>query len=224
MYLLRLLRSVRVSSGVVARATVLSVLVLGPSAALSVSSPAFSSAVAQEIQQAAEAGPRAVADEPGSAPFPAWLPAGGLYGHQKWVPGSNGVDVFLPRNTMILAPVTGLVIEPADVVHPLPPPIPSIALRGDSGLSFFLGHVRPLVAPGAEVQAGAPLAVIDDPMLDRMSAPGPGPSGWQHVDLNVSRDGMFTWYGGNVPASPWLQSTGYEGTLIERTPGPPGLR
>jgi hypothetical protein len=197
---------------------------MGPLAALPASSPAFPSAVAQGIREAGEVGSRAQPDEVAAAPFPAWLPAGGLYGHQKWVPGSNGVDVFLPRNTMILAPVTGLIIEPADVVVPRPPPIPSVALRGDDGLSFFLGHVRPLVSPGAQVQAGDPLAVIDDPMLDRMAAPGPGPSGWQHVDLNVSRDGMFTWYGGDVPASPWLQSTGYEGTLVDRTPGPNGPR
>jgi hypothetical protein len=224
MYLLRLLQLARVSRDVVARATVLGVLAAVPVAALPVASPAFLSAHAQGVPEASEAGSRPVADEPAAVPFPAWLPSGGLYGQQKWVPGSNGVDVFLPRGTVILAPVAGLIIAPADVVRPLPPPIPSVALRGDDGLSFFLGHVRPLASQGAQVQAGDPLAVIDDPMLDQMRSPGPGPSGWQHVDLNVSRDGMFNWYGGDVPASPWLQSTGYEGTLIERTPGPPGLR
>jgi murein DD-endopeptidase MepM/ murein hydrolase activator NlpD len=155
-------------------------------------------------------------------PFPAWIPAGGLYGQQKWVPGSNGVDVFLPRGTEILAPVAGFVVAPAEVVYPYPPPVPAVALRGDAGLSFFMGHIRPLVSPGAQVQAGDPLGVVDDPAFDQVASPGPGPSGWQHLDLNVSRQGSFTWYGGDVPASPWLQRTGYEGTLVERTPGPSG--
>src|SRR3954452_8225016 len=157
-----------------------------------------------------------------TAPFPAWIPSGGLYGQQKWVLGSNGVDVFLPRGTEILAPVAGFVVAPIEVVYPYPPPIPSVALRGDEGLSFFLGHIRPLVSPGTQVQAGDPLGVVDDPSFDQVTIPGPGPSGWQHLDLNVSRQGSFTWYGGDVPASPWLQDTGYEGTLIERTPGPSG--
>jgi hypothetical protein len=156
--------------------------------------------------------------------FPGWLPDGGLYGLQKWVPGSNGVDVFLPQGTVILAPVAGLVVAPAEMVSPPPPPIPSVALRGDAGLSFFLGHVRSLVSWGDQVQAGDPLGVVDDPVLDWMGSQGPGPSGWQHVDLNVSRQGSFTWFGGEVPASAWLQNTGYEGTLVERTPGPPVLR
>ena len=37
----------------------------------------------------------------------AWLPEGGLYGQQKWVQGSYGVDVFLPRGSVIGAPVAG---------------------------------------------------------------------------------------------------------------------
>ncbi|HLH25203.1 MAG TPA: hypothetical protein VK066_21995 [Chloroflexota bacterium] len=168
-----------------------------------------------------QAGPEDAEEaEPAADVFPAWLPPGGLYGRHKWVPGSNGVDVFLPRGTEVRAPVAGLVVAPAAVVLPFPPPVPSVALRGDSGLSFFMGHVQPLVYPGTQVQAGDLLAVIDDPGLDQLTSAGPGPSGWQHVDLNVSDVGAFTWYGGDVPASQWLQGTGYQGTLVDRTPGP----
>ena len=39
------------------------------------------------------------------------------------------------------------------MVHPYPPPVPAIALRGDDGLSFYLGHVRALVSPGTMVSA-----------------------------------------------------------------------
>ena len=105
---------------------------------------------------------------------------------------------------------------------PYPLPIPTVALRGDSGLSFYLAHIQPLVPAGAEVQAGDPLGVVDDPGLDLVMSPGPGPSGWQHLDLNVSRQGTFTWYGGDVTGLAVAEGTGYEGTLVERTPGPGG--
>ena len=180
-----------------------------------------SSAIAAALEQTGQQGDAAPAAAPAVEPYPGWLPAGGLYGRQKWVPGSNGVDVFLPRGTEIRAPVAGVVVNPAEVMRPYPPPIPSVALRGDDGLSFYLGHVRPQVYPSTEVQAGDVIAVLDDPTLDQIGSLGPGPSGWQHVDLNVSRS-MFTWYGGDIPASSWLQSTGYEGTLVDQTPGPPG--
>ena len=224
MYLLRFLhvhraRSRRITSSLVC-ALLAAVATMVP-LTVSSASPAI---MQQTGQEARESEPDGRVTEAAVEPFPAWLPAGGLYGQRKWVPGSNGVDVFLPRGTVILAPVAGLVVAPADVVHPQPPPVPAVALRGDSGLSFFLGHVRPLVSAGTQVQAGVPLAVIDDPSLDQLGSGGPGPSGWQHVDLNVSRQGTFTWYGGNIAASPWLQSTGYEGTLVEQTPGPTGRR
>jgi biotin carboxyl carrier protein len=176
-------------------------------------SPAYAAAMEQRGQER---------EGEETEPFPAWIPPGSLYGQHKWVPGSNGVDVFLPRGTEVRAPVAGFVVAPAERVHPYPPPIPAVALRGDDGLSFFLGHIRPLVSSGAQVQAGDPLGVVDDPAFDQVASPGPGPSGWQHLDLNVSRQGSFTWYGGDVPASLWLQRTGYEGTLVERTPRPSG--
>jgi hypothetical protein len=177
--------------------------------------PAHAAPLGQDAAEARQA-------EPAAEIFPAWLPAGGLYGRHKWVPGSNGVDVFLPMGTEIRAPVAGRVVSASEMVHPQPPPVPSVTLRGDGDLSFFMGHVRPAVAPGTHVQACDLLAVIDDPMLDQMGTRGPGPGGWQHVDLNVSRHGSFTWYGGDVAASAWLQGTGYDGTLVEQTPGPTG--
>jgi hypothetical protein len=195
-------------------------LVLGVIAVVVATAPtAVAATQGQDGDEAVETADPVAAAEP----FPGWLPAGGLYGEQKWVPGSYGVDVFLPRGAEIRAPVAGIVVAPAQMVQP-PPPIPAVALRGDNGLSFFLGHVQPLVAPGARVAAGAPLAVVDDPVLDRLGSDGPGPSGWQHVDLNVSQHGWFTWWGGDVHASLWLQQTGYDGTLVERTPAPPGPR
>src|SRR5215218_8500617 len=90
--------------------------------------------------------------EPAAEVFPAWLPAGGLYGRHKWVPGSNGVDVFLPRGTEIRAPVAGRVVAASEMMQQ-PPPVPSVTLRGDAGLSFFMGHVRPAVSAGTQVQA-----------------------------------------------------------------------
>ena len=186
--------------------------------------PVFAAVTSQGTEAATGAAPPVSAAEPPADLFPDWLPSGGLYGREKWVPGSNGVDVFLPRGTEIRAPVAGLVVAPASMVQPAPPPVPAVALRGDNGLSFYMGHVRALVPAGARVAAGALLAVIDDPALDRLGSDGPGPSGWQHVDLNVSLQGRFTWYGGDVPASPWLQQTGYEGTLVDRTPAPPAPR
>jgi hypothetical protein len=151
----------------------------------------------------------------------AWLPQGGLYGQQKWVRGSYGVDVFLPRGSVISAPVAGTVVSPSSVVEPFAPLGPGLALRGDGPLSFLMGHVRPLATPGTHVEAGDPIAVVDDPTLDFLPSQGPGPSGWQHVDLSISSTAAFTWYGGDIHASRWLQRNGYQGTLVDRTPGPP---
>jgi hypothetical protein len=153
--------------------------------------------------------------------FPDWLPAGGVYGREKWVENSRGVDVFLPRGTVIRAPVSGVVVSPEDVVHPFAPAVPGLVLHGDAGLWFLLCHVQPLATPGSRLEAGQPLALVDDPGLDCFPGPGPGPSDWQHVDLNVADDGYFTWRGGDIHASQWLERTGYHGQVVARTPGPP---
>jgi hypothetical protein len=193
-------------------------LVLGVVAAVS---SAVTGTSASAAPPAAPAAVPPMPEMPAIAPYPDWLPAGGLYGRQKWVPGSNGVDVFLARGAEIRAPFDGVVVDPLTVVFPYPPPVPSVALRDDENVTFYMGHVRPLVQPGTRVLAGDLLAVVDDPSLEAWGSGGPGPGGWQHVDLNLSRRGTFTWYGGDIAASDWLQQTGYQGTLVDRTPGPP---
>jgi hypothetical protein len=153
--------------------------------------------------------------------FPDWLPAGGLYGREKWVKDSLGVDVFLPRGTLVRAPVSGVIVDPSDIVKPFAPSVPSLILRGDAGLWFFLCHIIPCASTGAHLEAGQPLAIVDDPGLDCFPGPGPGPSDWQHVDLNIAGTGYFTWRGGDIHAAQWLERTGYRGQVVERTPGPP---
>jgi hypothetical protein len=132
-------------------------------------------------------GQQAHAAEPSNGLFPAWLPPGGLYGHQKWVPGSNGVDVFLPRSTVIRAPVAGLVVHPAEVVQPLPPPVPAVALRGDNGLSFFLGLVRPLFPRGPRCSRASRSRWSTTRPSTRSGAPARGPPAGS-TSISTSRD------------------------------------
>ena len=149
-----------------------------------------------------------------------WLPPGGVYGQQKWS-GSNAVDIFVRRGSVVRAPTAGVF---------MPGPGMTLIFRGDNGLNLMFRHTQPMGPPG-RVQAGQSIMTVGDPMLDTLGPiPLPGaPDGWQHIEMSVSRSGNFAptpGGGGDVNPFQFLQSIGYQGRVVPRTPGPfdPGVR
>jgi hypothetical protein len=145
------------------------------------------------------------------------LPSGGVYGAQKWSSsqGSNAVDIFVPRGTPVTAPVSGT-LQPGQNGQ--------LILIGDNGLSFAFRHGR-TTAQG-HVQRGQQIGVVDDPGLDMLGrAPwGDLPDNYQHLEMSVSNGNYFPATpggGGSIDAAQWLDSIGYQGRKIGRTPGPP---
>src|SRR5262249_7516301 len=63
-------------------------------------------------------------------------------------------------------------------------------------------------------------------MLQRQVAAQIGaPDGYQHLDLSINRPGHQQFSpqgggGGDINAAQWLQSMGYQGRVVGRTPGP----
>lgn len=157
----------------------------------------------------------------GGMPFS--LPAGGLYGHQKW-DGTNDVDVFLPRGTPIRANIGGTVLQA----------VPGNGLQGrgyvqvrfDNGLFATFVHTQPTVQ--GRFAAGQNIGTINDDSMNMLRWPGgqfgQAPDGYQHTDIRLSMRGPVGGGPGNageINASQYLQQNGYQGRLVGRTPGPP---
>lgn len=153
----------------------------------------------------------------GGGQFASPLPPGGIYGAQKWSSpmGSNAVDIFVRRGTPVTAPVSGTLQQGANG---------QLILIGDNGLSFAFRHGQ-TTAQG-HVQKGQQIGVVNDPGLDMLGqAPwGNMPDGYQHLELSVSNGNYFPGTpggGGSIDAAQWLESIGYQGQKISKTPGPP---
>jgi hypothetical protein len=184
--------------------------------------------VAQQIEDLLPKAPEPT-PEP-TAQFVSPIPNGAVYGQTKWLPGSLGCDLFIPRGTSVVAPADCVVEEV----------IPGVGLNGgaevilalpDKSWAWRYRHVQATVTVGQQVSQGQQVAAVGDSSLDQL---GPIPSawrqfpfsdGWQHLDLSVNQGtDQFAptgGGGGNVDASSWMQGLGYQGTLITRTPGPP---
>lgn len=165
---------------------------------------------------------------PTPPPVPRFLPpvpAGGIYGETKWLPGSTGCDIFLPRNSPVVAPADVEIVHVvggtgatggAEVILALP----------DRAWAWRYRHVQASVRAGQRAAAGERVGVVLDPSLDIL-CPEPVramPDGWQHLDLSVNT-GSVTFPptgggGGNYPAAAWLREVGYQGRVLPRTPGP----
>jgi len=177
-------------------------------------------------------GPQPPPEPQPPGPFRAPVPHGGIYGRTKWLPGSTGVDIFVPRGTEVQAPAPCEVVWAqggtgraggAEVIVTLP----------DRRWAWRWRHVQPRVRVGTRLEAGQVAAVVDDPSLDQL-CPEPVrhmPDGWQHLDLSVNagtdRFDPTGGGGGNVSAVRWLEEeAAYVGTVLARTPGPTdcGLR
>ena len=179
-------------------------------------------------------------DDPPPPPPPAPqfvspVPNGAVYGKTKWLPGSLGCDLFLKRGTPVVAPADCVIEEViggqgisggAELILALP----------DRSWAWRYRHVQAVsgIRVGSQVRQGQTVATILDTSLDTLGAipawaqqqaGGPFPDGWEHCDLSVDRGGdQFAptgGGGGNVSAYQWIAGLGYQGRVLERTPGPP---
>lgn len=172
---------------------------------------------------------------PPAAQFVSPCPPGAIYGKTKWLPGSFGCDLFLPRGTPIYAPADCIIEEliggqgisgGAEMILSLP----------DHSWSWRYRHVQGVsgLRVGSRPTQGQQVGIIMDTSLDMLgnvpawavqAAGRPFPDKYQHLDLSVDKGtNQFAptgGGGGNQDADVWmLQMVGYQGTLIERTPGP----
>jgi hypothetical protein len=158
----------------------------------------------------------------GSGRMPFTIPSGGVFGMQKWT-GGQAADIFLPRNSPITANIGGRVVQA----------IPGTGLQQgaemgimfDDGTNVRFRHVQPNLPAGARFGPGTNLARIFDSSMDMLSrnvaASIGAPDGYQHLDLALaSSPGGFQFAGGDIAAPSWLQSMGYQGRIVPRTPGP----
>lgn len=154
--------------------------------------------------------------------MPFSIPPGGVYGQQKWA-GGTGTDIFLPRGSPITANMGGTVVTARGGTGLNQGA--EMGIRFDNGQEFRFRHVQPGLQAGMRFSPGQQLAIISDPsmdMLNPMATRGIGaPDGYQHLDLSVG--GPFNpagGAGGSINAAQWLQSVGYQGRVVGRTPGP----
>jgi hypothetical protein len=150
-----------------------------------------------------------------------------VYGITKWLPGSLGCDLFVQRETPVLAPADCIVEEVL---------LGTGAGCGDKLIlslenrswAWRYRHTQATVQLQQQVQHGQQVGVVCDPSLDALgNVPawaGPMPDGWQHLDLSVNLGtDQFNPQGGgggNIRAFTWLASLRFEGRLLQRTPGP----
>ncbi len=154
----------------------------------------------------------------GQGGFASPLPAGGIYGRQKWSSGmgSNATDIFVRRGTPVSAPVSGTIQQGMNG---------QLVLVGDNGWNFAFRHG--MTTAQGHVQEGQQIGIVNDPGLDSLGrAPwGNMPDNYQHLEMSVSRGSPSfpgtPGGGGNVDAAQFLNQIGYQGQEIPRTPGPP---
>jgi hypothetical protein len=175
------------------------------------------------------------APDPSPAPPPATsfvlpVPNGGVFGKTKWLGGSKGCDIFLPRGTRIKAPAD-CVLEEIVGGTGLSGGAEGILALATKTWAWRWRHVRVLSGfqVGDVVRQGQEVAEIGDESLDQLGRipawAGTMPDGWQHLDLSVNQHtDQFSptgGGGGNYSAYQWLVEYGYAGRVLERTPGPP---
>jgi hypothetical protein len=152
------------------------------------------------------------------------IPSGGVYGQTKWLPGSLGADIFLPQGSAITAGSPLRVLETQGGTG-LQGGAEAIVQSLTTGLTYRLRHIMAQVQVGQTLQPGQTIGVVSDPSLNLLGAiPLQTPSGWQHLDLSVNQGStQFNPQGGgggNVSTASWLQSIGYQGSVVQQTPGP----
>ncbi len=163
---------------------------------------------------------------PPSTQFSLPIADGAVYGKTKWLPGSQGCDLFVKRGSPCYAPDDCIVEEV----------IPGVGASGgaemiiskpDHSWAWRYRHVQATVKLNQRVVRGTMVATVFDQSMDWLghTPPGfPAPDNYQHLDLSVSKGtNQFSPQGGgggNYNSYTWLQDQGYKGTVVARTPGP----
>jgi murein DD-endopeptidase MepM/ murein hydrolase activator NlpD len=109
---------------------------------------------------------------------------------------SSMTDWFAPAGSQVKAPVSGTVVSSGSGFFGNV----GLSLRGDDGSMWEMRHVEGRAQPGMRVEAGQPVAVIQDGSL---------PGGYQHVDIRVNGQG----------ATPMLRQAGAQAEM-KPTSGP----
>ncbi len=181
--------------------------------------------VADQIDALLDEEPSPPVPVPPAAQFVAPLANGAIYGKTKWLPGSLGCDLFVKRGTPVVAPADCIIEEVLggsglqggdELIISLP----------DHSWAWRYRHTAATHKVGYHAKQGEQVGTVGDASLDQLCAPPVRnmPDGWQHLDLSVAKGtDQFSPQGGgggNYSAYQWLQSLGYQGTVMSRTPGP----
>jgi hypothetical protein len=151
----------------------------------------------------------------------------GVFGQSKWLPGSQGTDIFMRRGSPITAKTGGQVLYATGGTG-LSGGSDTIAQFDDGTVARFR-HVQPGLQAGSRFSAGQTIATIGDSSMDMLNPQVAGqigaPDGYQHLDLSINAPGHTQFSpqgggGGDIPAAQWLQQHGYRGRVVPRTPGP----
>ncbi len=182
--------------------------------------------VADQIDDAAdEPSPPVPVPPPPAVQFVAPLANGAVYGKTKWLPGSLGCDLFVPRGTPVVAPAD-CVIEEVLGGSGLQGGDELILSLPDHSWAWRYRHTAATHPVGYRAKQGEQVGTVNDRSLDQLCAPPVRnmPDGWQHLDLSVAKGtDQFSPQGGgggNMSSYQWLQTIGYQGTVMSRTPGP----
>ncbi len=164
--------------------------------------------------------------EPPPAQFALPLDDGAVYGKTKWLAGSTGCDMFVKRGTPVYSPAD-CVVELVKGGVGANGGAEMILSKPDKSWAWRYRHVQATVRLGDRVARGSMVAkVMDESMgwLGRTPPGFPAPDNYQHLDLSVNKGtDQFSPQGGgggNVNSYSWLADLGYQGTLVQRTPGP----
>lgn len=151
---------------------------------------------------------------------------GAEYGQTKWLAGSLGCDLFVPRGTPVYAPDDVRVVYVRDGVG-ASGGAEIIIAKPDNSWAWRYRHVQATVRLGEQVSWGHQVAKVMDASMDwlgRVPSWFQAPDNYQHLDLSVNQGtDQFSPQGGgggNTNAYQWLQSIGYQGRVWGRTPGP----
>jgi hypothetical protein len=139
----------------------------------------------------------------------------GVYGQSKWLPGSQGTDIFMRRGSPITAKTGGQVLYATGGTG-LSGGSDTIAQFDDGTVARFR-HVQPGLQAGSRFSAGQTIATIGDSSMDMLNPQVAGqigaPDGYQHLDLSINQPGHTQFSpqgggGGDISAAQWLQQHG----------------
>jgi hypothetical protein len=153
-----------------------------------------------------------------------YLPPGGKFGQQKWMPG-NDIDIFINRGSPIKAPADGSINAGQAIGGPIGT-IGSVVFTDTQGRVARFVHVQPQGAP-RQVKKGEVIATVYDQSMDMLGPYPEMPDGFQHIDFAIATSiGALSYRdpgaGGDINGAQYLVSHGYGQQIQGQTRGPNG--